>query len=130
MVNSIGTIDGPNGTVWNLTGSTIARGSRVKSTGTNANGMPEVALSGATDLDLGYATVDIPTGYYGEIKFANAPGTFVGIAATGGVTAGAEVYQAASGLVTATSAGATPIGFSWDTAAATVLFRLQPTKTA
>jgi len=75
--------------------STINEGARVKVTGVNT-----IDVAGATDAAIGVAYETIPAGGYGTVKLFSAPGTFL-VIASGAISAGAQLYPAASGQVAA-----------------------------
>lgn len=56
------------------------------------------AVSGATDKSVGVATHDAASGGVLTVKLFSAPGTFL-MRAGGAITAGAQLYPAASGNV-------------------------------
>jgi len=76
--------------------ATINEGSRVKLTAVNT-----IDVAGATDASIGVAYENIPVGGYGTVKLFSAPGTFL-VIASGAITAGTQLYPAASGQVSAT----------------------------
>lgn len=79
---------------------------RVKFSTANVDnsGKPTIVAAGATDRAIGVCMQPIAVGLAGTISMLNGPGEQFGIA-SGPITAGALVYAAASGQVTASSGG-------------------------
>lgn len=76
-----------------------------------------VAAAGATDFAIGYAMEDAASGDTVRVRLANAGGTFL-VAANVAITAGSELYPAASGRVTGISTGLRQIGLAAQAATA------------
>lgn len=100
--------DGPYGSFMaDPNGSAIAIYSRCKFTNpstTTPDGKPFIVAAGATEPAQVVAMQPIAAGAYGAVKFVNCGGETYGIM-NGNIACGAQLYAAASGEVSASSAG-------------------------
>jgi len=104
--NALAINEGINFTAYNGSGSDIPQYARLKFRGAKVNGCIDVDVCGVGDNCIGVAQVPIAAGAYGNCRFENAPGTQIGIAAEA-ISAGAQLYSAASGKVKDTTSVST-----------------------